>query len=51
MRKRHVDRWCHRRDIARSLGQHVPALEGAHEPGRELVDRRDWAFAGRANNR
>lgn len=39
MRKRHVDRSCHRCDIARVLGQHVPALEGAYQSGRELVYR------------
>jgi hypothetical protein len=40
VRERHVDRRCHRCDIARGLGQQVPALQCAHEPGRELVDRR-----------
>ena len=40
MRKRHVDRCCHRCHIARSLGQHVSALKGGDEPGRELVRRR-----------
>ena len=39
MRKRHVDGCCHRCDIARVLGQQVPALEGAYQSGRELVYR------------
>lgn len=39
VRECHVDRCPHRGDVARSLSQHVPALQGSHQPGGEMVDR------------